>query len=150
MLSRRRMVAGLAAASALAPAKAFALNQCESYSKTVRQCRVGLEVTVDIARQRCDSWCWAACIEAIFAMHNRPVPQEVMVEKIWGSDPNTNCEGASPEMIVDAVEGRWIDLNGQMFQARAEILPMAWMGVRTPRAAGSMPTPPTPAPWRPR
>jgi hypothetical protein len=126
------MIAGLTAATALAPMPAFAAGRCANLNDTIRQCTVGLELSVPIAQQRCNSWCWAACIEAVFATNNLIVPQEAVVATLFGTDPDTNCQGADEQMIVAAISGTWTDARGQEFRASAEILPLGWMGVRTP------------------
>jgi len=129
------VIASAAASAVLLPTRASAFGRCTNLSETLRQCQVGLKLGIDTARQRCDSWCWAACIEAVFATHGHPVPQEALVAKMsrsGGASPTEDCFGASKAMIVDAVTGGWYDTAGREFYAEANVLPLGWMGVRTP------------------
>lgn len=135
MLTRRHLIASAAASAVLLPTRASAFGRCTNLSETLRQCQVGLKLGVDTARQRCESWCWAACVEAVFAMHGHPVPQEAVVAKMsrsGGASPTDDCFAGSESMIVDAITGGWYDDAGREFYAEANVLPLGWMGVRTP------------------
>ena len=147
ILSRRRVLAGLTAAAALGPTllrptRAFADGECQVVNDTLRHCTVGLRVSMETVRQRCDNWCWAACIQAVFAFHGHDVEQEAMVQKIFG-DPNA-CEPGNDEEIIATINGTWIDNNGNEFSAYGEELPWAAMGIsesatqRNPLDAESM------------
>jgi hypothetical protein len=132
MISRRQVLAAMAGATALGPAWAFAAQECVDAGEWARQCSVGIDIAVETARQRCNSWCWAACIQTIFAIHNHDVAQESLVEKLFGSaDPEANCEGANEPSIVAAINGRWVDAYGFEFAASAEALPLSVTAVST-------------------
>ena len=125
ILSRRHVLAGLAGAATLGPMRAFAAGSCSPIDASAQRCKVGLQIPfeVETVRQRCGNWCWAACIEAIFDLHNHSVAQESIVEKIYGAaDPEQNCNGGSVNQIMDAIDGTWIDQYGFRFQASAELL----------------------------
>jgi hypothetical protein len=132
MISRRRVlagIAGIAGATAFGPVRVFAAEECTAVDAEARQCTVGIDIGVETVRQRCDNWCWAACIQTIFAVHNHDVAQESAVEKIFGSDPQTNCQPAGDAEIVAAINGRWVDAYGAEFTATAETLPMSTVAV---------------------
>lgn len=131
MISRRQVLAGIAGATALGPVRAFAAQECVAAGDGAQQCTVGIDLAVETARQRCDSWCWAACIQTVFATHNHDVAQESLVEKIFGSDPQTNCQGASEPLIIAAINGSWVDAYGLEFTASAEALPLSVTAVST-------------------
>jgi hypothetical protein len=80
---------------------------------------VGVEIRLATASQRCPEWCWAACIEAIFSFHRHPVSQRRIVEKVFGSDV---CAPAIGPQIVSAINGEWIDDDGDTFEANADVL----------------------------
>lgn len=133
-LSRRRILAGLAGAAAFGPMHAFAAGSCNPIDASNQRCTVGLQIPLDVqtVRQRCENWCWAACIEAIFSLHNHAVAQESIVEKIYGgSDPIANCKGGNLEQVLQAIDGTWIDQYGLQFQAAAEVLFDAASNIRS-------------------
>lgn len=133
MFSRRRVLAGIAAGAALGPAPALAGGRCVGISETVRECTVGIQLgDIETVRQRCENWCWAACIQTIFELHGHGVAQESAVLKLFGDD--RVCEGANDREIVAAINGSWVDQFGFPFTAQAEILPLAWLGVRAQAA----------------
>ncbi|HEV7658893.1 MAG TPA: hypothetical protein VGO55_03515 [Allosphingosinicella sp.] len=69
--------------------------------------------------QLCPQWCWAACIEATFGLHNRPVGQQAIVNKLFGGTP---CVPAQSPQIFAAINGGWLDAYGRPFQAMAEVI----------------------------
>lgn len=134
MLSRRSVLSGLAGLTAFGPSAAFAGGSCNPIDVSTQRCTVGLELPLDLetVRQRCGNWCWAACIEAIFDLHNHSVAQESIVEKIYGgSDPEQNCEGGNAMQIMQAVDGTWIDQYGVQFRASADLLLDAASNIRS-------------------
>jgi hypothetical protein len=72
-----------------------------------------------IARQRCPNWCWAACIEAVFALNGYSVDQEAIVAKVFG---RSQCKTTSGPGIVQAINGRWTRSDGDSFTAEADVL----------------------------
>lgn len=132
MFDRRGfMLGGL---STLAATPAQAAGYCSPYDGYgVRNCEVGLQIgSVTTAQQRCQNWCWAACIEAIFSWYRVPVAQEVIVEKIYGSAQV--CEPAVGPQIANAISGSWVSAYGQPFRAQANVLADLSMGYARPDA----------------
>jgi hypothetical protein len=79
----------------------------------VRSCTVGFDnIPLRTARQKCDQWCWAACIEAAFRLKdsNYKVSQERIVKKLFGS-PDV-CSPAIGPQIAEAIEGYWESDDG--------------------------------------
>ncbi len=102
----------------------------------VQQCTAGLEIgQTTTARQRCPEWCWAACIETIFALHGKSVPQEAIVDKIFGGPA---CSAAVGPQIIGAIDGIWTETNGRQFSARAVPLLDMQFGIWTPNAAAAV------------
>ncbi|MEM1140465.1 MAG: papain-like cysteine protease family protein [Pseudomonadota bacterium] len=128
--TRRAVLAGGAALAAtlLRPNAAEAAGECSGFDYNgVQQCTVGLRIGPrPTTRQRCENWCWAACIESIFALYGFTVPQEVIVRKIYR---DTACKTATGEQIAYAAAGQWQDANGQNFYVEPETLLDMHMGV---------------------
>lgn len=145
MISRRFVMAGLpAAALAHAPIARAATRCTAADAKGDQQCVTAIErVRMETVRQRCNDWCWAACIQAVFSLQGRETAQEWAVEKIFGS---SKCQpdgpGGTADQIVRAINGEWIDQYGFKFQAGAQSLPDAALVVSTsvPGSGGSWST----------
>ncbi|HWA51238.1 MAG TPA: papain-like cysteine protease family protein [Dongiaceae bacterium] len=137
LVSRRHALAGIAALAALGPTRAFAGGTCSVIDQTTRQCTVGLQIGVETVRQRCENWCWAACIQAIFALHSYDIPQEAIVEKLFGD--GSVCAPANDAAIVAAIDGGWIDMSGNQFSAYGQVMPLAAMGVSSSQSSDSDP-----------
>lgn len=75
-------------------------------------------------RQRQSNWCWAACIQMVFNYHGLNVTQEALVYKIYGRLVNAP---ATPQQIMQAVNGTIEDESGRLTQVRA------WFGFRSAR-----------------
>lgn len=73
----------------------------------------------DTARQLKPHWCWAACIQTIFAAHGYNVSQNQIVQKIFGDQKDQSATG--PE-IVSAINGKWSGDHGHAFQASGFVL----------------------------
>lgn len=71
------------------------------------------------ARQLKPHWCWAACIQTIFATHGFSVPQQRIVEKIFG---NLHDQSATAQEILSAIDGAWEGQNGKSFDAKGFVL----------------------------
>jgi hypothetical protein len=117
MISRRHFIAAAGGVLGLStPARAGLV--CQDFPG-FRRCSVGITVSVDTARQECDEWCWAACIEAVFALHGHRVGQRRIVGKLFNSDI---CLPAIGPQIVYAINGEWFDDNNDNFYANCEVL----------------------------
>jgi hypothetical protein len=80
-------------------------------------------------RQRCDQWCWAACIETVFSSHGYKVNQEEVVKKVFDSEV---CSPASAAQVIAAVGGVWSNKAGSSFRAVAHALPDVYLANRFP------------------
>lgn len=138
-MTRRSLMTGIAVLCASASV-GHAATRC-SASGGIQTCTSGLELgKFDPVRQRCEEWCWAACIQAVFSMKGRETAQEWAVEKIFGSN---TCRGATTSQIIRAINGEWLDQYGFKFRAGAELLPDATMSVSTsvlPQRADKIPS----------
>lgn len=114
-MNRRAFLQGcLATTAALSPILARAAETC-----TPIYCDVGLPNIVMTPAQQCQQWCWAACIQAIFGLNNHPIDQRVIVQKLFGG---LICAPANNPQMFAAINGQWIDSNGQQFHAQADVL----------------------------
>lgn len=93
--------------------------QCTPYdARGIQLCQAGVYIRNFVtAQQRCQNWCWAACIEAVFHQHGYVVPQRAIVARIY---PDLSCRPATGPQIVRALSGNWIDQYGYRFQAWGE------------------------------
>jgi hypothetical protein len=117
MISRRGLVFGAGAAVSVSRS-ASAKLLCQDFPGA-RVCTTGVNIRVNTAQQRCPEWCWAACVEAIFAFHNHRISQERIVEKVFSGPV---CAPAIGPQIVSAIDGEWTDDHGDTFDASAEVL----------------------------
>lgn len=117
MASRRQLLLAVSA-TLLFPRPIFAALQCRDFG-AVRTCTVGIPVRVNTASQQCLEWCWAACIEAVFDFHGRPVQQQRIVQKLFGVPA---CLPAFGPQVLQTISGIWLDDTGSQFQAAAEVL----------------------------
>jgi len=119
-LSRRAAIAWGAALIA-APSAALADAQCSAPNGSgIKRCEASFgSDSRDTVRQLKPHWCWAACIQTIFATHGFDIPQEKIVEKVFG---NTTDESANAKEILAAIDGRWTNDHGKSFQAKGFIL----------------------------
>jgi hypothetical protein len=118
-MHRRDLLIG-AIATALSATTAQAELRCSAWNTNAwRRCYVGVPVPRRIAQQRCPNWCWAACIEAVFALNGYQVAQETIVAKVF---PKLQCKTTSAHGIVTAINGRWSRSDGDSFVANADVL----------------------------
>lgn len=132
MLHRRHLLAGLAAVLVL-PRAARAEIACRPWGDGQEVCEVGLKFDPDMqtAQQECQFWCWAACIETIFAISGHRVPQQDIVARVYGDPVCTTADGPT---IANAVSGAWRDRKGRDFRANCEVVIDAQYGVWRPDA----------------
>src|SRR5689334_602140 len=68
-----------------------------------------------VVKQNCPLWCWAASASMIFAAAGRTVPQEQIVQRVFGG---LTCQPAYSGMVMAQVlSSTWTDTNGQQFQS---------------------------------
>jgi hypothetical protein len=127
MISRRSVLVGLGASTLAAPASAA--WQCSTpNSQGIQECTAGIQIgTVHTARQLCENWCWAACIQTVFSVHGREIDQLAAVRKLFNSE---DCKAANNRQIIRTINSTWIDQYGFQFQAGAEQLPEAQFGIQ--------------------
>lgn len=138
MLSRRNLLSGLPALAATLPFPSLAATRCATAdAQGAQACESGVVIgNAPTVRQRCQEWCWAACVQAVFSLQGREIAQEAAVRKIYGSEV---CRPANAAQILAAVRGDWVDQYGFRFRAGAEQLPDASLSVRSsaPRAGAA-------------
>lgn len=118
-MRRRDLMVGALGAIVSAPLAKAEIACTPWNAQGFRQCEVGVNVRVGTARQHCQNWCWAACVEAVFALNGYPVAQEDIVEKLYGG---LVCAPSSGAGIAAAINGEWRNGNGDSFTAVAEVL----------------------------
>jgi hypothetical protein len=126
-LDRREFLVSTAALLMLPTADARAEGtcgppQCRPDGYCEQACMVGLPSTyVDLvaARQAKSQWCWAACIEMVFAAHGYRLPQQAIVEQTWGSAVDMPGD---PSAILAAINRTYVDSEGRRFQAFGDAL----------------------------
>jgi hypothetical protein len=120
-MHRRSLLAGLAgiAGGGVAPAPQE-VGCYPSGDPRFQICEAGAPATLAMIfsnRQRAQNWCWAACIEMIFATHGRYVPQEQIVIETWGS---LRDAPAYAHEIRGALNRAWRQPNGRTFQSSSD------------------------------
>lgn len=131
----RRKFLTLGAAATLFPSAASAEWGCSNFDYNgVQVCQVGVpSLRFYQALQECPNWCWAACIQMIFATNGRLVDQKAIVQRLFG---NLQCSPAvGPQIAAVINSGGWRDVNGNFFHARATALTDLYFGVANPQAA---------------
>jgi hypothetical protein len=121
MISRRNVVLGIGTTVAIGRCRAASAElACQDLMFGTRVCTVGVRIRrVRPVYQKKLHWCWAACIEAIFDLHDHKVSQGRIVDKVFGTDVDAPADGPQ---IVEAVNGEWTDDDGDTFDATAEVL----------------------------
>jgi len=127
MLLRRELLTGLAAALVL-PRLARADIVCQPWGDGQEVCQAGLKFSPEMktAEQECPYWCWAACIESIFAIDGFKVPQQEIVTRAYGQ---AVCAAADGPTIANAVSGSWRDGSGRSFASACEVVIDSQYGV---------------------
>lgn len=134
--TRRGVLAGAGAVLA-APGAATAALTCTGFSDPaqpgVQRCRVGLpSVNVLGAGQLCPHWCWAACIQSLFATAGFVIrDQSRIVAALFGRADL--CLAANGAQIVRTISRDWQADDGRWFRAQAQPLLDLSMGLWNPR-----------------
>ena len=118
---RRQFIWGLGGAVALAAGGARAEIACQPYGEGSEICQVGLRLAPEAitAQQECEFWCWAACIESIFALRGFAVSQAEIVQRVYDQPI---CAPAVGTVIAEAASGDWQARDGRRFRAETEVL----------------------------
>lgn len=70
------------------------------------------------AYQQASEWCWAACIQMVFAYWGHPVTQQEIVRETWGGIANMP---AQPTDIIRDLNRDWTDRNGRAFTVESDV-----------------------------
>jgi hypothetical protein len=135
-MKRRNFILG-GVAAAVVPQAARAEVRCTQYDYNgVQMCEAGIpSLQVYSALQECPQWCWAACVQMVFARYGRLVRQRAIVEREY---PDLACAAAVGPQIVRAVNsGPWYDTAGRRFAAEAYPLADFDFGVGNINAAAA-------------
>lgn len=118
---RRRMLLGTLALAAAPWARA--VGRCADMGGSLAHCRVGLpDAALDrIARQQPagSNWCWAACLEMVFALHGYRLPMARIVRGTYGREYNLPADSS---LLARLLSSRWQDEDGRTFDSRCEVL----------------------------
>ncbi len=123
MLNRRDWLKSItisAGCSVLAPRLGAELR-CADNAFGVRTCQAGIDpdkMDTAYAVQQQSEWCWAACIQMVFAYYDHPVSQGNIVRKTWGTV--TNMPG-QPSQIINDLNRDWTDEDGDDFSVEGDV-----------------------------
>lgn len=141
-ISRRNLIWGALAAAAAMPSSAKAAMMCGPVDpmRGIQPCEVGLNGLNITARsastiQEKQNWCWAACIQGVFAWHGCDIDQEQIVSKVFYDAMDMPATG---EQIFQAINGVWEDYQGNGFIAQASPLLDTNYSYADPAAAAAL------------
>lgn len=123
-ITRRGLLAAAACAALPVPARAALV--CSGFSAPppdgVQRCRVEVDqVRLLGAGQLCPHWCWAACIQSVFASAGYVIAdQRRIVAALFGR--SDLCLAATGPQLINTVNRRWQADDGRFFVARAQPL----------------------------
>jgi hypothetical protein len=97
---------------------------CSPFDRNgVQQCEAGIDSSIlDVVAsdtQHASEWCWAACIQAVFAYYGHSIDQEQIVEQAYGDVLNLP---GTPQQILSALNRQWTDSDGREFVAQGNTL----------------------------
>jgi hypothetical protein len=75
--------------------------------------RASINPTPIAAGQKCPNWCWAAGAEMLLRSQRINIPQEQLVERVWGPTRPCRPTFGSFEPIRQAVSGTWKTAAGK-------------------------------------
>lgn len=126
-MKRRHFLAALPALLLIGQTRAQ--HRCELNRDGQHSCVAGLDQALaDTAGREQPSgsnWCWAACLEMIFAFHGYDVPMDDIVQQTYGSKANLAAESG---VLTRLLSQRWRDRRGREFDSRCEVLWQAGAG----------------------
>lgn len=135
-IGRRGFLAGGLACAALPAAAEIACTAFNGPAPAgVQRCIVGIpSVRVLGAGQACRYWCWAACIQGLFATQGYVIAdQRRIVAALFGR--GDWCASASGAQIIGTINRDWQADDGRWFRATAQPLLDLNMGVWRPDVA---------------
>ena len=112
------------------PKAATAAQTCQTifpngpYNPPEQFCQVGIPVPsinghAFDSLQKQTNWCWAACMHLVFRWHGHYVPQEDIVERVFGSQVNQALPG---HVIAAAASSVWQDSTGAYLKPQVQVL----------------------------
>src|SRR5262249_40158674 len=123
-MNRRTFSRSLAAlASGLVLGKdVLAEETCVPVAPYISRCTAGiptLRLNGITAYQQQSEWCWAACIQMVFAFYGHRVPQRRIVKETWGEIVDMPGQ---PEQILADLNRSWMDEDDKKFASSADSL----------------------------
>ncbi|MDQ2843780.1 MAG: C39 family peptidase [Acidobacteriota bacterium] len=113
---RRHHFLKSAAVAVALPSISRSAQNCTILPPGVQICDVSVQPPLQRVSQQCPLWCWAASISAIFDFYGHPVPQQAIVQRVFGG---VVCAASgSTTNIGAALSVNWVDANGNSFQSR--------------------------------
>lgn len=104
----------IAAGSVLLGTSSWSEEGCVPIAPYVSRCTAGIpsKMIHVSALQKSSEWCWAACIEMVFAYYGHRVPQARIVKETWGAI--VNMPGQPGQILAD-LNRDWTDEDGKKF-----------------------------------
>jgi Papain-like cysteine protease AvrRpt2 len=109
-------------------AVAGADETCQSMGPRWSRCAVGIpaEGLFTGTRQESREWCWAACIEMVFAFYGHRVSQSRIVRQTLGGLVD---KPVHERQLVDDLNRNWTDNRGRPFRSSADVLDRPAAGI---------------------
>lgn len=125
-MNRRSLLAALGSFPAvLTSNQVHAALRCGPFVPPgVQQCESGIDSSLAnvaaaaVGGQHLNQWCWAACIEMVFAYYGHRVPQERIVRETWGRIVNLPGQ---PAQILRNLNRTWTDESGDSFSVSGDV-----------------------------
>lgn len=114
-MHRRSMILGGVAAAALSPLKAAETFVNNTPMGPLRRAYVDHPTVI---KQNCQLWCWAASSSMIFASHGHQVPQQQIVQKLFGATvcASSGMHPLGPTGTITAtLSSPWMNISGTTF-----------------------------------
>jgi ABC-type bacteriocin/lantibiotic exporter with double-glycine peptidase domain len=107
---------------------AGATEICQSMGPRWSLCTVGIPAERLFAgtRQESRQWCWAACIEMVFAYYGHRVSQSRIVRETWGGMVD---KPVHERQLLDDLNRDWTDNRGRRFRSNADVFDRPAAGV---------------------
>ncbi len=116
----KNMVFGVA--GSFIPIALRAEENCGQLTPWISRCTAGIpsgRLDGVQAYQQMPEWCWAACIQMVFAYWGHSVDQKRIVKETWGSIVNMPGQ---PQQILEDLNRKWKDDDGEEFTSQADSL----------------------------
>lgn len=97
--------------------------QPDLYGQVV--CEVGIpsdRLEPITSQQAMSQWCWAASISMIFGYHGHALPQERIVQSVFGQ--LVDLPAMNGMVMTRSLARPWVDLRGRRFQAKVRVFDM--------------------------